>query len=127
MFISQAVRHTGQYLQEDTSDWTNIIPTMEHKDNMFTFTFHSLTPGTEYEVIIQTRNREGWADPPNIFKFKTRDGGKYFSLFVYLLHIHIPASQLVHSKQRGMLFGHSSLLQAGVGVLVFGVGMGRWL
>ena len=119
--------HTGQYLQADTSDWTNIIPTMEQKDNMFTFTFHSLTPGTEYEVITQTRNREGWADPPNIFKFKTRDGGKYFSLFVNLLHIHIPAGQLVHSKQRGMLFGHSSQLQAGVGVLVFGVGMGRWL
>ena len=76
MFVNQAVTHTVHYLQADTSDRTNIIPTMEQKDNMFTFTFHSLTPGTEYEVIIQTRNREGWADPPNIFKFKTRDGGK---------------------------------------------------
>ena len=82
MFISPAVRHTFYYLQADTSGWTNIIPTMEQKDNMFTFTFPSLTPDTGYEVIIQTRNREGWADPPNIFKFKTRDGGKYFSLFV---------------------------------------------
>ena len=41
MFISQAIIHTVHYLQADTSDWTNIIPTMEQKDNMFTF--HSLT------------------------------------------------------------------------------------
>ena len=65
------------------SDWTNIIPTMNTKqeeDNRFTFTgqftFHGLSPDSEYEVIIQTRNKEGWADPSNIFKFSTRMEGK---------------------------------------------------
>ena len=46
---------------------------------------------------------------------------------LYLLHIDIPDSLLEQSKQRGMLFGHSSQLQAGVGVLqvlVFGVRVG---
>ena len=43
-------------------------------------------------------------------------------------HNHIPASQLFHSRHRGMFSGHSSQLQAGVGViniLVMGVGV-RW-
>jgi len=114
LFAIEECRILYRVAGADKSDWTNIIPTMEKKDNMFTFTFHSLTPGTEYEVIIQTRNREGWADPPNIFKFKTR----------------VKDTKLVQSKQRGMLFGHSSQLQPGVGVLqvlVLGVGMGLWL
>jgi len=112
LFAIEECRILYRVAGADKSDWTNIIPTMEKKDNMFTFTFHSLTPGTEYEVIIQTRNREGWADPPNIFKFKTR----------------VKDTKLVQSKQRGMLFGHSSQLQPGVGVLqvlVLVVGMGR--
>lgn len=103
MFISQTVTHTVHYLQADTSDWTNIIPTMEQKDNMFTFTFHSLTPGTEYEVIIQTRNREGWADPPNIFKFKTRDGGTFSSsshyLYIFYIFTFQPASCSTLSRE----------------------------
>eukprot|EP00090_Calanus_glacialis_P003808 TRINITY_DN12843_c0_g1_i2.p1 TRINITY_DN12843_c0_g1~~TRINITY_DN12843_c0_g1_i2.p1 ORF type:complete len:446 (-),score=143.17 TRINITY_DN12843_c0_g1_i2:65-1402(-) len=112
LFVIEECRILYRMARADTSDWTNIIPTMEQKDNMFTFTFPSLTPDTDYEVIIQTRNREGWANPSNIFKFKTMD----------------EASQLFHSRQRGMFSGHSSQLQAGVGViniLVMGVGV-RW-
>ena len=57
--------------------------TKEQKDNMFTFTFHHLTPDTEYEVIIQTRNREGWADPSTIFKFRTRTEGKFLVFVIF--------------------------------------------
>ena len=60
-------------------DWTNIIPTLNTNqltDNRHTFTFHGLSPDSEYEVIIQTRNREGWADPSHIFKFRTAPEGK---------------------------------------------------
>ena len=54
---------------------------------------------------------------------------KFFpsSLDLYLQHIDIPDSQLVQSKQRGMLIGHSNQLQAEVGVLqvlVLGVRVG---
>ena len=48
--------------------------------NSFTYTgnfvFYGLTPSTEYEVIIQSRNREGWADPNDIFRFSTRSKGE---------------------------------------------------
>ena len=44
--------------------------------NSFTYTgnfvFYGLRPQTEYEVIIQSRNREGWSDPNDIYKFTTR-------------------------------------------------------
>jgi hypothetical protein len=36
------------------------------------FVFFGLTPSTEYEVIIQSRNREGWSDATDIFRFNTR-------------------------------------------------------
>jgi hypothetical protein len=49
--------------------------------NSFTYTgsfnFFGLEPATQYEVIIQSRNREGWSDPSEIFKFSTRPHGKY--------------------------------------------------
>jgi len=63
------------------SDWTNIIPTLNDGHAMTSvsgltykghFTFFGLAPGSDYEVIIQTRNKEGWADPSPIFKFTTR-------------------------------------------------------
>jgi hypothetical protein len=51
--------------------------------NSFTYTgsfnFFGLEPATQYEVIIQSRNREGWSDPSEIFKFSTRPHGKYTS------------------------------------------------
>ena len=65
-------------------DWTNIIPTM-NTDPMTgsssgirfsgSFKFFGLEPDTGYEVIIQTRNKKGWSDPSNIFKFRTRSTG----------------------------------------------------
>lgn len=74
--------HQHHYRQSPESDWTNIIPTIsDHKPsssykNSFTYTgnfvFYGLKPSTEYEVIIQSRNKEGWADPNDIFKFTTR-------------------------------------------------------
>ena len=50
--------------------------TKQQKDNRHTFTFDDLSPDSEYEVIIQTRNKEGWADPSHIFKFRTKTKGK---------------------------------------------------
>lgn len=63
------------------TEWTNIIPTLGNRQlmgykNSFTYTgsfnFFGLEPATQYEVIIQSRNREGWSDPSEIFKFSTR-------------------------------------------------------
>ncbi|XP_023342737.1 limbic system-associated membrane protein [Eurytemora carolleeae] len=63
------------------TEWTNIIPTLGSRQligvkSSFTFTgsfaFFGLDPDTHYEVIIQSRNREGWSDPSQIFKFSTR-------------------------------------------------------
>ncbi len=75
------------------SDWTNIIPTIsdnrpsQHHRNSFTYTgnfvFYGLSPATEYEVIIQSKNREGWSDPNDIFKFSTRSRGEYIALITY--------------------------------------------
>lgn len=69
-------------------EWTNIIPTIENPRpssqyrNRFTYTgnfvFYGLVPSTEYEVIIQSRNREGWSDASDIFRFSTRDRGEPF-------------------------------------------------
>ena len=39
------------------------------------FVFFGLAPSTEYEVIIQSRNREGWSDATDIFRFNTRSQG----------------------------------------------------
>ena len=41
------------------------------------FVFFGLTPSTEYEVIIQSRNREGWSDATDIFRFNTRSQGNF--------------------------------------------------
>uniref|UniRef100_A0A0K2SXN7 Ig-like domain-containing protein n=1 Tax=Lepeophtheirus salmonis TaxID=72036 RepID=A0A0K2SXN7_LEPSM len=63
-------------------EWTNIIPPIGDAKpsfkyyNTFTykgsFVFYSLNPGTEYEVIIQSRNKEGWSNATDIFRFSTR-------------------------------------------------------
>ena len=58
------------------SDWTNIILTKKQKSNRFTFTFHDLIMDSEYEVIIQSRNTEGWSKPSHIFKFRTQAEGE---------------------------------------------------
>ncbi len=50
--------------------------------NAFTYTgnfvFYGLVKDTEYEVIIQSRNREGWSDPNDIYRFKTRETGEKY-------------------------------------------------
>ena len=66
-------------------EWTNIIPQIENPHptsqfaNRFTYTgnfvFYGLDASTEYEVIIQSRNKEGWSDASDIFRFSTRDRG----------------------------------------------------
>ena len=82
-----------RFLDSQPSEWTNIIPqipqTSNNKSpydyqmigNSFSYTgnfvFFGLTPSTEYEVIIQSRNREGWSDATDIFRFNTRSQGKY--------------------------------------------------
>ena len=79
-------RSSNFYNNKEPVEWTNIIPTIDnprpsHKfRNRFTYTgnfvFYGLTASTEYEVIIQSRNREGWSDASDIFRFSTRDRGK---------------------------------------------------
>ena len=85
----------GGQLNHESNDWTNIIPTISdaspkrshgHLKNSFTYTgnfvFYGLRPSTEYEVIIQSRNSDGWSDPNDIFKFSTRSRGtSIFFLF----------------------------------------------
>ena len=76
----------GFYNNKHPIEWTNIIPTIENPQpssqyrNRFTYTgnfvFYGLTPSTEYEVIIQSRNKEGWSEASDIFRFSTRDRGK---------------------------------------------------
>ena len=41
------------------------------------FLFTGLEADTEYEIIIQSRNTEGWSDPAEIFKFTTRSKGQF--------------------------------------------------
>ena len=57
-----------------------MILSFQQYHNSFTYTgnfvFYGLTPSTEYEVIIQSRNREGWSDPNDIFRFSTRSKGE---------------------------------------------------
>ena len=69
------------------SEWTNIIPPIDDSSpndsqmfrNSFSYTgnfiFYALLPSTEYEVIIQSKNREGWSEPTDIFRFSTRSRG----------------------------------------------------
>ena len=49
------------------------------------FVFYGLTPSTQYEVIIQSRNREGWSDATDIFRFNTRSQGKLRVLEIKML------------------------------------------
>lgn len=87
---SQSNRNSNKsprFLDSQPSEWTNIIPQIpQRKDqnpNDYTmigtsfsytgnFVFYGLTPSTQYEVIIQSRNREGWSDATDIFRFNTR-------------------------------------------------------
>ena len=91
---SQSHRNSNKsprFLDSQPSEWTNIIPQIpQRKDqnpNDYTmigtsfsytgnFVFYGLTPSTQYEVIIQSRNREGWSDATDIFRFNTRSQGK---------------------------------------------------
>jgi len=72
----------GGNLLPQPAEWTNIIPTINDPigaqiyKNSFSYTgsfvFYGLTPSTEYEVIIQSRNKEGWSNASDIFRFSTR-------------------------------------------------------
>ena len=66
------------------TEWTNIIPPILGKEtkefkNSFTFSgsfsFYQLHPSTDYQVIIQSKNEEGWSEPSKIFTFTTRHKG----------------------------------------------------
>lgn len=94
-------RHQQQprSLEPQESEWTNIIPTVSgynpRNANLFrnsfsydgNFIFYGLNPSTEYEVIIQAKNREGWSDPNTIFTFTTRSRGKKKLLLIILISI----------------------------------------
>ena len=89
-----------RFLDSQPSEWTNIIPQIpQRKDqnpNDYTmigtsfsytgnFVFYGLTPSTQYEVIIQSRNREGWSDATDIFRFNTRSQGRLRVLKIKML------------------------------------------
>ena len=89
-----------RFLDSQPSEWTNIIPQIPNTSNKspydyqmignsFSYTgnfvFFGLTPSTEYEVIIQSRNREGWSDATDIFRFNTRSQGNSFKEIVYMI------------------------------------------
>jgi len=73
-----------QQVQPGPAEWTNIIPTIDDPartaaqvyKNSFSYTgnfvFYGLLPSTDYEVIIQSRNKEGWSNASDIFRFSTR-------------------------------------------------------
>ena len=100
---SQSHRNSNKsprFLDSQPSEWTNIIPQIpQRKDqnpNDYTmigtsfsytgnFVFYGLTPSTQYEVIIQSRNREGWSDATDIFRFNTRSQGKLRVLEIKML------------------------------------------
>ena len=71
LFKIEECRILYRQVDEDM-DWTNIIPTLELKQReKYSFNFHQLKEDTDYDVIVQTRNREGWSEPSNIFTFST--------------------------------------------------------
>ena len=87
-----------RFLDSQPSEWTNIIPQIPNTSNKspydyqmignsFSYTgnfvFFGLTPSTEYEVIIQSRNREGWSDATDIFRFNTRSQGNSFTRMTF--------------------------------------------
>ena len=84
--LSSKAGRSSNFYNKEPVEWTNIIPTIENPHpssqfrNRFTYTgnfvFYGLVASTEYEVIIQSRNREGWSDASDIFRFSTRDRGK---------------------------------------------------
>ena len=89
-----------RFLDSQPSEWTNIIPQIPNTSNKspydyqmignsFSYTgnfvFFGLTPSTEYEVIIQSRNREGWSDATDIFRFNTRSQGNSFKEIVCII------------------------------------------
>ena len=102
--------------QDELSDWTNVILTNKQERNMSSFTFTELTPTTEYEVIIQSRNKEGWSEPSHIFQFRTTAEGfliyHHSSLFIVEDYIcsekYLLADlQLTNTWRREMFSSHS--------------------
>ena len=84
---SRGGRAEEQQVQPGPAEWTNIIPTIDDPartaaqvyKNSFSYTgnfvFYGLLPSTDYEVIIQSRNKEGWSNASDIFRFSTRSRG----------------------------------------------------
>ena len=71
LFKIEECRILYRQVDEDM-DWTNIIPILDLKQReKYSFNFHQLREGTKYDVIVQTRNREGWSEPSKIFTFST--------------------------------------------------------
>ena len=98
-----------------------MILTSKQERNMSTFTFTDLTPSTEYEVIIQSRNKEGWSEPSHIFQFRTRAEGTCFSPDLLSLFIVedllcfekylFPDLQLTNTRRREMFSSNSQINQ----------------
>jgi hypothetical protein len=75
MQVPKLVSNYKSYLQKGVlNEYLNYRNRFTYTGN---FVFYGLTPSTEYEVIIQSRNKEGWSDASDIFRFSTRDRGDY--------------------------------------------------
>ena len=61
-------------------DWTNVIIPGDMSNLGFThmrsYLVSSLLPDSEYECLVQARNRFGWSDASRLFTFFTSTKGK---------------------------------------------------
>jgi len=104
-------RRKGEEGERDT-EWTNIIPTMEKRKSRLrydgvtfkgSFTFYALKKGSQYEVLVQARNEEGWSPKgrkPFVFStpmddFETSFGHAMRLKSISWLEILLPASSII--------------------------------
>ena len=63
-------------------DWTNVIIPGDMNNPGFThmrsYLISGLLPESEYECLVQARNRFGWSDASRLFTFFTSTKGKLF-------------------------------------------------
>ena len=71
-------------------DWTNVIIPGDATSPGFThlrsYLISGLLAQSQYECLVQARNRFGWSDPSRLFTFLTSTkGGKTLNVFCVLL------------------------------------------
>ena len=77
-------------------DWTNVIIPGDMNNPGFThlrsYLISGLLPESEYECLVQARNRFGWSDASRLFTFFTSTKGEAGLCWeIFLSNINIPA------------------------------------